>query len=362
LKVAPGSLRVYIVVKVQRLDDAMRELQLPKHFEPSRVGQVWRVPYEDRAREAEAWADKHGLVPAAEDSFRLCLLAVDVQNAFCIPDFELFVAGRSGTGAVEDNRRLCEFLYRNLGTITQIFPSLDTHHAMQVFHAIWLLDEHGDHPAPYTLVSADDVKAGRWRMNPAVAEALGIDVDYAERYLAHYTQQLAEGGKYNLTIWPYHAMLGSIGHALVSAVEEAVFFHSIARHSQPDFQVKGNNPLTEHYSMLGPEVTEGPDGDRLGGKNIELIEKLLTFDVVVVAGQAKSHCMAWTIDDLLEEEAAGERLAERTYLLEDCTSAVVVPGLVDYTDEADDAFERYEAAGMHVVRSVDPIESWPGLA
>ena len=114
--------------------------------------------------------------------------------------------------------------------------------------------------------------------------------------------------------------------------------------------------------MLGPEVTEGPDGDRLGAKNTALIDKLLAFDAVVVAGQAKSHCMAWTIDDLLEEEAAGERLAERTYLLEDCTSPVVVPGVVDYTDEADAAFERYAAEGMHVVRSVDPIESWPGLA
>src|SRR5215217_1507431 len=325
----------------------MRELQLPEHFEPSRVGEVWRVPYEDRAHEAQAWAERHGVGPEAEDSYRLCLLAVDVQNTFCIPDFELFVAGRSGTGAVDDNRRLCEFVYRNLGTITQIFPSLDNH---------------GDHPAPYTLVSAEDIKAGRWRMNTAVAEALGIDLDYAERHLAHYTRRLAEGGKYNLTIWPYHAMLGSIGHALVSAVEEAVFFHSIARHSQPEFQVKGNNPLTEHYSMLGPEVSEGADGDRLGGKNIEFIEKLLTFDVVVVGGQAKSHCMAWTIDDLLEEEAAGERLAERTYLLEDCTSAVVVPGVVDYTDEADAAFERYAGAGMHVVRSDEPIESWPGLA
>jgi len=340
----------------------MGELQLPKHFEPSRVGEIWRVPYEDRSREAEAWAEKHGIGPAAEDSFRVCLLAVDVQNTFCIPNFELFVAGRSGTGAVDDNRRLCEFVYRNLGTITQIFPSLDTHHAMQVFHAIWLVDEHGNHPEPYTLVSAEDVKAGRWRMNTAVAEALGMDVDYAERHLAHYTRRLAEGGKYNLTIWPYHAMLGSIGHALVSAVEEAVFFHGIARHSHPDFQVKGNNALTEHYSMLGPEVTEGPDGDRLGGKNTELIEKLLTFDAVVVAGQAKSHCMAWTIDDLLEEEASGVRLAERTYLLEDCTSPVVVPGVVDYTDDADAAFERYAAAGMQVVRSVDPIESWPGVA
>jgi nicotinamidase-related amidase len=340
----------------------MPELPLPPHFEPSRVGEVWRVHYEDRAREAEAWADTHGLAPAAKDSFRLCLLAVDVQNTFCIPGFELFVAGRSGTGAVDDNRRLCEFVYRNLGTITQIYPSLDTHHAMQVFHALWLVDEQGNHPEPYTLVRADDVESGRWRMNAAAAEALGIDAGYAERHLAHYTRSLAEGGKYDLTIWPYHAMLGGIGHALVSAVEEAVFFHGIARQSRPEFQVKGDNPLTEHYSMLGPEVTEGPDGDPLGGKNADLIERLLTFDAVAVAGQAKSHCMAWTIDDLLEEELAGERLAERTYLLEDCTSPVVVPGVVDYTEQATAAFERYAAAGMHVVRATDPIASWPGLA
>ncbi len=340
----------------------MGELPVPAHFEASRAGEVWRVRYEDRAREAPVWADTHGLRPAAEDSFRIALLVVDVQNTFCVPDFELFVAGRSGTGAVEDTRRLCEFVYRNLGSITQILPSLDTHSAMQVFHAIWLVDERGNHPDPYTLVSAEDVESGRWRMNGRVADALGIDAGYAERHLAHYTRRLAEGGKYDLTVWPYHAILGGIGHALVAAVEEAIFFHSVARFSQPDFQVKGDNPLTEHYSMLGPEVTEGPDGDRLGGKDTALIEKLLGFDAVVVAGQAKSHCLAWTIDDLLEDEDVRDRLAERTYLLEDCTSPVVVPGAVDYTDEADAAFERYAAAGMHVVSSTDAIERWPDMA
>jgi nicotinamidase-related amidase len=339
----------------------MRALPIPAHFDPSRVGEVWRVDYEDRSQDAQAWARQHDVTPAAEDSFRLCLLAVDVQNTFCIPGFELFVGGRSGSGAVDDNRRLCEFVYRNLGEITQILPSLDTHHAMQVFHAIWLVDEQGNHPSPFTLVSAEDVAAGRWRVNPAVAEALGLDRDYAARHLTHYTQQLAGGGKYDLTIWPYHAMLGGIGHALVSAVEEAVFFHGIARYSQPDFQIKGDNPLTEHYSMLGPEVTEGPDGDSLGAKNAALIAKLLSFDAVVVAGQAKSHCLAWTIDDLLAHDEMRERLAHRTYLLEDCTSPVVVPGVVDYTDEADAAFERYAAAGMHVVRSTDPIAGWPGM-
>src|SRR5688572_20268596 len=194
----------------------MRELPVPAHFDPERVGEVWRVPYEDRAREASAWAEEHGIGPAAEDSPRVCLLAVDVQNTFCIPGFELFVGGRSGTGAVDDNRRLCEFLYRNLGAITQIVPSLDTHHAMQVFHAVWLVDEQGNHPTPYTLVAAADVDSGRWRANPEVAAALGIDASHLQRHLEHYTRRLAAGGKYDLTVWPYHAMLGGIGHALAS--------------------------------------------------------------------------------------------------------------------------------------------------
>jgi nicotinamidase-related amidase len=198
-------------------------------------------------------------------------------------------------------------------------------------------------------------------VNPAAVESTGIEADYAQRQLAHYTRALAESGKYNLTVWPYHAMLGGIGHALVSSVEEAIFFHSIARSSQPALEVKGENPLTEHYSMLGPEITEGPDGETIAGRNDALIRELLQFDAVVVAGQAKSHCVAWTIDDLLEGDDSRERaIAPRTYLLEDCTSPVVVPGM-DYTEEADAAFDRFMAAGMHVVRSTEPIESWPGI-
>ena len=337
-------------------------LPIPRHFDPDAVGQVWRVEYEERAQEAEEWARDHELRPAARDAFRICLVAVDVQNTFCIPGFELFVRGRSGTGAVDDNRRLCEFVYRNLDTISQIVPTLDTHHAMQIFHAIWLADEEGRHPDPYTLVSAEDVEQGRWRVDPAVPEALGLDLEYAERHLLHYTRALEASGKYELTIWPYHAMLGGIGHALVPAVEEAIFFHSIARQSQPLVRVKGDSPLTEHYSVLGPEVTEGPDGDRLGRHDEALVETLLGFDAVVIAGQAKSHCVAWTIDDLLRSPVLGEReLAAKTYLLEDCTSPVVVPGAADYTEQADAAFARFAEAGMHVVRSTDPVASWPGL-
>ena len=89
-------------------------LPVPPHFEPGRVGEVWRVPYEERVADAGAWAREHALPPAAEDRFRLALLLVDVQNTFCTPGFELFVPG-----AVDDNRRVCDFVYRNLDTITR---------------------------------------------------------------------------------------------------------------------------------------------------------------------------------------------------------------------------------------------------
>jgi nicotinamidase-related amidase len=337
----------------------MTDLPVPPHFDPRRVGEVWRVSYEERAREAEAWAREHGIASAVNDEVRVCLVAVDVQNTFCVPGFELFVGGRSGTGAVEDNRRLCEFVYRNLGSITRIVPTLDTHTPLQIFHALFLIDDEGRRPEPYTLVSAEDVERGVWKADPAAAQALGFDADYLQEHLRHYTRALAEGGKYNLTVWPYHALIGGIGHALVSAVEEAVFFHSIARRAQPEFQIKGSAPLTEHYSMLGPEVTEDHLGRTIGSRNEPLIEQLLDFDAVLIAGQAKSHCVAWTIDDLLSGIADRERaLAEKVYLLEDCSSPVVVPGVVDYTDEADAAFERFAAAGMHVVRSTEPVSGW----
>ncbi|MFQ5756309.1 MAG: isochorismatase [Acidiferrobacterales bacterium] len=338
------------------------ELPVPSHFAPDRVGGIWRVPYQERAEDARQWARQHGITPASGDIFKIGLLAVDVQNTFCIPEFELFVGGQSGTGAVDDNRRLCDFVYRNLRVLTQVIPTMDTHQAMQIFHSIYLVDEDGKHPDAFTLIGVEEIEQGRWKFDPEVARGLHIDYDFGQRHLLGYTKQLRDTGKYNLTVWPYHSMLGGIGHALVSAVEEAIFFHGIARYSQPDFRIKGSNPLTEHYSVLGPEVTVGPDGQTIAQKDQQLVNRLLEFDAIVIAGQAKSHCVAWTIDDLLGSVRERDRaLARKVYLLEDCTSPVVIPGVIDYTGEADAAFRRFADAGMHVVRSTEPLAGWPGI-
>ncbi len=328
-------------------------LPIPDFFDAARVDKVWRVPYEERARQAANWARQYNLQPAGESRPKIWLLLVDVQNTFCIPDFELFVAGRSGRGAVDDNIRLCQFLYHNLDLITQISATMDTHLPQQVFHAIFFIDKEGNHPAPYTNISAEELRSGRWMFNPALAPGFGITPEYGQEMMVHYAEELQKNGKYTLTVWPYHGILGGIGHALVSAVEEAIYFHSMARLTQPTFEIKGDRPFTEHYSVIGPEVTRGPRGEVLGTHNNRFIETLKQVDAVLIAGQAKSHCVAWTISDFLDDiKDTDPSLAKKVYLLEDCTSPVVVPG-ADFTDAADAAFARFAQAGMHRVQSTE---------
>jgi nicotinamidase-related amidase len=333
-------------------------LPLPEFYDPGTVGAVWRVPYEERARQARDWARQHALQPVSFDPTKTWLMLIDVQNTFCIPGFELYVAGRTGLGAVEDNARLCEFIYHNLGNITHITATMDTHKTMQVFHAIFFIDTDGNHPAPYTDIHASELRSGQWRFNPALSPQLGIAPEYGQEMMIHYAEELEKRGKYALTIWPYHAMLGGIGHALVSCVEEAIFFHTVTRLAQTDIVIKGDTPFTENYSVIGPEVLTGPMGETLGTHDQRFIEKLQQFDRLIIAGQAKSHCVAWTVSDLLEDiNAVDPELAKKVYLLEDCSSPVVVPGVVDHTDAADAAYERFAREGMHLIKSTQLIST-----
>lgn len=332
----------------------LRNLPIPAHFIESKVGELWRVPYQQRAGEARLWAEQRQIPSAAADVYKLALVLIDVQNTFCLPDYELFVGGRSGHGAVEDNIRLCRFIYQNLGVITRFVVTMDTHHATQIFHPLFLVDAQGNPPDALTLISYQDIELGRWQFNPAIAPRLGITPEQGRQHLLHYTQMLAAKGKYELTIWPYHAMLGGVGHALVPAIEEAIFFHSIARSTAPEFYIKGQEELTEFYSAIGPEVQKDAQGQELGKHNSAFLKLVQEFDALIIAGQAKSHCVAWTVSDLLSEiQAVDQTLAGKIYLLEDCTSPVVVPGIVDYTQEADSSFARFEAAGMHRIQTTD---------
>lgn len=334
-----------------------QKLPLPSCFNAERVKQVYRVPYQLRAIAAEAWAQQQAIEPAFSDRQKVGLLLIDVQNTFCIPEFELFVGGKSGMGAVEDNIRLCRFIYRNLGSITEIIPTLDSHTAMQIFHPIFWLDDAGQHPEPATTISLAQVQQEVWRVNPALAHSLTDgDRDRLQQHALHYVKKLSDAGKYPLTIWPYHSMLGGIGHALVSAVEEAIFFHSIARKSPTRFELKGDNPLTENYSVLSPEVLDTAGDRPIARKNTDLIQKLLDFDKLLIAGQAKSHCVAWTVENLLTEiDHINPNLTQKIYLLEDCMSPVVIPGVVDFDEQTDKTFQRFADAGMNLVKSTDEI-------
>ena len=329
-------------------------LPIPEFFEAEKVGAVWRFPYEERAKAAQNWANTHGLQPAATDSTKTWLMLIDVQNTFCLPDFELYVGGRSGRGAVEDNVRLCEFIYRHLGSITKITATMDTHKTMQVFHAIFFVDKDGNHPAPYTDIHAAELRDGKWTFNTALASQFGIAPEYGQQMVTDYAEKLEKSGKYALTIWPYHAMLGSVGHALVSSVAEALFFHSVARLAQTEIVIKGESPFTENYSVIGPEVLTGPMDETLGTHDQRFVQQLQEVDRLIIAGQAKSHCVAWTVHDLLDDILlADPQLAKKVYLLEDCTSPVVVPGVVDHTDAADAAYDWFAKSGMHVLKSTD---------
>ena len=126
--------------------------------------------------------------------------------------------------------------------------------------------------------------------------------------------------------------------------------------------MKGQDPLTEHYSALLPEVLVGPDDDSIASRERDFMHSLWLYDAVFIAGQAKSHCVASTISDLLDSgRLQDQNLASKVYLLEDCMSPVVLPGVVDFTDQASERFEEFSQAGMHIVRSTDPIAEWPDL-
>lgn len=334
------------------------QLPLPPFFDAAKVGEMRLVKYQKIAEEANRWKGIHNIKASIHDNFKVRLMPIDVQITFCFPDAELPVAGALG-----DCNRTAELIYRNLNWITDISPTFDTHRAFAIFHAIFWINDKGEHPSPATAISIDDQKTGKWKVNPAVVGSLpGWDYISLCKHALHYSTRLAACDKNILIVWPYHAMLGGIGHALVPNVEEAIFFHTIARSIQMSPEIKGGNPLTENYSPLTPEVLDTFDGRAIAQKNVRFIEALLAYDAVVILGQAKSHCVCWCIQSLLDDiNKKDPKLTKKVHLVEDCTSPVVIPGVIDFTQQGNDAFAKFAKAGMNIVKSSTPMNQWPGM-
>ncbi|MBX6365806.1 MAG: nicotinamidase [Gemmatimonadetes bacterium] len=344
------------------------ELPIPEFYDPANAGRWAYTPDQEALfHAAVAWRERFGLRPAVEDARRIHLLLIDLQKDFCFPEGTLFVAGRSGRGAVDDNDRVARFVYRNLHRVSHITCTLDTHFPYQIFFPAFWLDETGAPPPPNREVSVDDIRQRRLRPNPAVAAWIGTgDYDWLLHQVEFYTEQLAAQGKYRLYLWPPHCILGSDGHALAGVVHEARMFHAYARISEARIELKGATPLTEYYSVIGPEVLRRFDGKPLAQRNRDFLDILARSDAVVIAGQAASHCVKSTIEDLLEH--LDPALTRKVYILRDCMSAVTVPDpdhpgafLFDFTPHAEAALRRFADAGMHVVESTTPMDEWPDL-
>lgn len=345
-------------------------LPLPDFYRPKNAADwAYRPDAQELARRAEAWRTDHRVKPSGADEFNLHLLLIDVQKDFCFPEGTLYVAGQSGSGAIDDNRRMAEFIYRNAAVITDITTTLDTHFAYQIFFPSFWCDRDGGPLSAHRVITASEIAGGDVKPHPAVARWLcNGNYSWLVKQVRHYCEELERAGKYQLYLWPPHCLLGSDGHALAGVIHEARLFHSFVRRNQSWVEVKGGNPLTENYSVLRPEVLTRHDGAPLGQRNTQFLATLMAADAVVIAGQAASHCVKSSIDDLLGEIAATDaNLARKIYIMTDCMSAVTVPDgrggfAADFTREAEDAQQRFADAGMHLVRSTDPVASWPGIS
>jgi len=321
---------------------------------------------------AEEWRKQHQIKPCASDKVKVGVLLIDAQNDFCDPKGTLYVGGynnpkaANNNGAIEDNKRVANFLYANAGVITSLTCTLDTHFPYQIFFpSFWKDEEKGQAPAPFTTITTEDIKKGKYTVNPGVVHFISKgSMPWLQAYVRHYTEALGKAGKYTLTIWPFHCLLGTPGHTLNGLIAEAALFHSWLRISPGMKEVKGGNFLTENYSVLSPEVVVDQENRAIAQKNVEFIKTLLENDHVIITGQAASHCVASSIGDLLDAiNTKDPDLAKKVTILTDGTSAVTVPNgkggyFADYTPQAEAAFKRFADAGMTLAKTTDPIESY----
>lgn len=233
---------------------------------------------------------------------KVSLFIIDPQFDFCDPTGNLFVKG-----ADADMERLGKFIKTNAHRIADIQITLDSHHYIDIAHPVSWVDKNNKHPAPFTIISVDDVKNGVYR-----AYYFGHQAIFEE-----YVSKLAANGRYPLCIWPVHCLIGSIGATIVKPVFEGMItFENQYRCAGKTS--KGSNIHTEHYSAVKAEV-EDPK-DPFTKINTPLIETLNKYDKILISGEALSHCVANTIRDVADIFSDAD--VKKFVLLEDTVSNV----------------------------------------
>ncbi|MBU0624897.1 nicotinamidase [Patescibacteria group bacterium] len=347
-------------------------LPIPDFFD-AQAAQAWSYsPRADRLMAAAAdFRRSEGINPSQTDLFKILLLLIDPQLDFCHRSGALYVGGRSGDGAVQDSLRTAQFIYRCAAQLTQIAITGDLHSLYQCFFVEFWLLANGQPPAPHTLIGLHQDQLvnialngqiiGPVQPNPAITSfVFSSDYDQLVKQMKYYVRELKRCGKYALYLWPHHCLEGSEGQRIVGPIQEAVLYHSFLRHS-PAYNIhKGRLPLTEYYSVFGPEVGKAHDGRQLSDTD-QRVQNFLwwvnSHDAVIIAGQASSHCVSASVQDIAEHVQPGK--LGKYYLLTDCMSPVVVPGGADFTEAADQALWDFEQRGMHLVQSTTPMDKWP---
>ncbi len=331
------------------------ELPLPALYDSKQVSSFFTPNYDEIMGAAQKWRTRHKIAPRRTDRHCVALTVIDQQKTFCLNDGELSIAPAS----VSDTVNLCSFIYKNMRVLSDLILTLDTHYLFQIFHPLFWIDSDGNHPPGFTVVLPGDI-GKRIFVNPEMAYILLGDQKYLpwlQTYALHYTEELTRSGKPPLVVWPVHARLGSPGHALVPALQVAVDFHDVARWSRSQYRIKGDLPLSEYYSPFGTEITRAHDGVIVGEESDKVVEDLLKYEVLVIAGEAESHCLRAAIYDILKKiQKQDPKLAERIYILGDCTSSV--PG---FEQQGKDAIADFKKHGMHVVDSATPMQDWPNI-
>lgn len=305
-------------------------MELPPFYDRAKVGTIYEPDlqgtYESGMRVFQR--------PAVQDKPRTLLWLVDVQIDFVFPA----PIGRLPVpNAVEDTCRTIEWLYRNVHNITHIAASLDTHMPFHIFFASWWKNAEGGHPAPYTVITAKEVYDGIWQ--PVT------EVEWSR----YYVETLETVGKKQLMIWPFHCMEGTDGRALVPSLSEAIMYHSGARMDQPTYLPKGTIAHTEFYSVVEPEVKypEHPEG----GLNTKFLQIVSEFDLIYIAGQARSHCVLETMNSLMRHFASQPDIIRKIRFLDDCTSSIT--GFEEVTERQ---IQQFQAKGVRLVKSTEPME------